>query len=185
MDDKAVADARRRPANADRKKRKWKSVSVTSGGGGNTAVDVRVDAFLPANAPTSKVPQQSHTVMDLGRPISSALSAAHTVPPGGTLGPWRKTGNREGAGFKGRCFLYKNVGHKQSECSLPVCYACGQPGHYANARMQGRRASGNSQPANVPGNSQGVSRSVLANSEIGTLGYIGEGAVETRSQQSA
>ena len=78
---------------------------MASGGGGNTAVNVRIDAFVSANAPTSEVPQQSHTGMDLGRPISSALPAAHTVASGGTVGPRRNTGNREGAGFKGRCFL--------------------------------------------------------------------------------
>ena len=58
-------------------------------------MDVRIDAFVPANAPTSEVPQKSHTWMDLGRPIISALPAANTVPPGGTVGPRRNTGNRE------------------------------------------------------------------------------------------
>ena len=114
LEDKAVADARRRSVKADRKKRKSESVKVASGGGENIAVDVRVYAFVPANAPTSEVPQQSHTGMDLGRLISSALPAAHTVPPGGTVGPRRNMGNREGAGFKARYFLCKNVGHKQS-----------------------------------------------------------------------
>ena len=96
---------------------------MASGGSGNTAVDERVGGFVSANAPTSEVPQQSQTVMDLGRPISSALPAADTVAPGGTVGPRRNTGNREGAGFKGRCFLCQNVGHKQSKCSLLVCEA--------------------------------------------------------------
>ena len=69
---------------------------MVSGVGGNTAVDERVDGFVPANSPTSEVPQQSHTGMDLGCPISSALPAAYTVLPGRTVG----------------YFLCKNVGHK-------------------------------------------------------------------------
>ena len=62
--------------------------------------DAQIDTFVSANAPTSEVPQQSHTGMDLGRPTSSALLVAHTVAPGATVGPRRNTGNREGAGFK-------------------------------------------------------------------------------------
>ena len=77
-------------------------------------IDGRVNGFVPANAPTSEVPQQSHTGMDLGHPISSALPAAHTVAPGGTVGPRGNTGNREGAGFRGRRFLCQNVGHRVS-----------------------------------------------------------------------
>ena len=83
---------------------------MASVGGGNTAVDKRVDGFVPTNAPISEVPQQSHTWMDLGRPISSALPAAHTVVPGGTVGPQRNMGNREGAGFNGRYFCVKTSG---------------------------------------------------------------------------
>ena len=82
LEDKAITDARRRSAKADRKKRKLENVSVATGGRGNTAVDVRVDAFIPAYASTSEVPQQSHTGVDLGRPISSALPGAHTVRSG-------------------------------------------------------------------------------------------------------
>ena len=55
---------------------------MASGRGGSTAIDGRVDGFVPVNAPTSEVPQPSHTGMDPGRPISSALPAAHTVAPG-------------------------------------------------------------------------------------------------------
>ena len=87
-----------------------RSVSMASDGDGSTAVDGRVDGFVPANAQTSVVPQQSYTGMDLGRLISSALPAAHTVVPGGTVSPRRNTGNREGAGFKGRCFCVKTSG---------------------------------------------------------------------------
>ena len=58
---------------ARRKKRKVESANVALGDRGNTAVDVRVDAFVPVNGSTSEVPQQAHTGMDLGRPISSVL----------------------------------------------------------------------------------------------------------------
>ena len=75
------AGARGRGPRSDRKKRRAEGASVTSSGNGNTAVDVRVDAFVPANASAREVPQQLHAGVDLGRPLSSALPAAQFVPP--------------------------------------------------------------------------------------------------------
>ena len=175
-------DANRHTSKTDRKNRKAESRSETSGSGGNTAVDVRVDTFIPANAPSREVQQQAHTWED--RP-SSALLAAHTIPPKGVTNTQKGAVNRDDGGFKGRCFLCKNVGHKQSECSLPVCYACSQPGHYTSAYAQGRSVSATGRPSSAPSNNQTASRgALLADREVGTLGFVGEGAAAARSQQS-
>ena len=178
LENKTDADARSRSSRTDRKKRKAEGANVTAGGGGNTAVDVRVDAFVPANASASEVPQQLHAGVDLGRPKAVRCRLHIPYLPTGTAGPRANTGNHEGSGFRGRCFVCKNVWHKQSECSLPVCYACGQPCHYANACPQGRRAPVNSQPTSAPS-------SVLASTEIGIVGCVGGKVDALHSQQSA
>ena len=54
-----------------------------------------------------------------------------------------------------------------------------------NACTQGRGASGNSQSTSAPSNSQGVSRSVLANTEIGALICVEGDTDALRSQQSS
>ena len=68
LENRADVDARSRLSRSDRKKRRAEGASVTTSGSGNTAVDVRVDAFVPENASAREVPQQLQAKWTLAAP---------------------------------------------------------------------------------------------------------------------